>query len=79
MATEVRPCDCVGNQYVVVKQPGAKTEICPRWETPWFMRNVGAKVQDAMYGVGMRLHNQMVKAGKKLGWRCTVCDRVKLV
>lgn len=32
--------------------------------------------QDASYGEGRRVTNNMVKDGKVVGWRCTVCGNV---
>jgi hypothetical protein len=78
MATKIMPCDCVACEEVLVKQAGAKNDQCPKWKMHWMTRLLGVKFQDALYGIGMRLHNEMVKAGKKLGWRCTICGRVKL-
>ena len=36
-------------------------------------------VQDRMYGKGMRVHNKMRKAGKLIGYRCTVCGKEKKI
>jgi hypothetical protein len=76
--TKVMACDCLACEEVLVKQAGAKNDQCPRWKMPWFTRQLGAQFQNAVYGMGMRLHNEMMKAGKKLGWRCTNCGRAKL-
>ena len=34
--------------------------------------------QDEKYGKNMRVHNRCGKEKGKMGWRCTVCENVKL-
>lgn len=76
MATQIAPCECTVSHVIIVKQAGAKTELCPKWEQPWFTRENGAQFQDARYGKGMRLHNVRVK-GKRIGLTCTCCGKQK--
>lgn len=78
--TKILPCDCLAVFVVIVKQAGAKTEQCPRWEVPWYNRENGAKYQDAKYGKGMRLHNErfVTKTRKHIGWTCSCCGKPKL-
>lgn len=39
--------------------------------------NCNNEFQDKTYGEGMRVHNKMAKAGRVLGYRCTVCGKEK--
>jgi hypothetical protein len=75
MSTKIMSCDCLSAQFLVVKQAGAKSDLCPQWELPWWAKELGAKFQDLLYGKGMRLHNERVAKGKSLGWTCTICGR----
>lgn len=78
MLSKVMPCECDEVLFVVVKQAGADSDKCPRWDMPWFARKQGAQFQDARYGSGRRLHNERVKDGKRKGWTCTVCGKEKM-
>lgn len=77
MQTRVMPCDCTELLFIVVKQAGAATDKCPRWEQPWFARKQGAQFQDEQYGKGQRLHSKRMKDSKAKGWTCSVCGRQK--
>lgn len=46
-------------------------------ECPSCKETIAAKQQDAMYGKGIRVHNQTATKSGSPQYRCTVCGQVR--
>jgi len=84
---KVMRCDCASIGTIIVKsgvapKHGSPPNLAPRItpdKVPFNTRDAGAKIQDAKYGAGMRLHNPRFagKPKEHVGYTCTICGRQK--
>lgn len=73
----VKYCGCLAVAVIVVKSAAVSSNTAFRPKVtniPYSTRDAGAKFQNALYGEGMRLHNNAGKKQEKVC--CTVCGKV---